>query len=521
MVSHSGSVMGARGDGAGPGGGARAGGAEILLVFPGRFKAPDPQVPLQLLHVASALQQAGYRPRIADLRLHDYRSLDIGDPLFVGLTCMSGPQIRYGLEFARRVRAERPGLPLVWGGVHPTLLPEQAAAHDCVDVVVRGESELIVAALADSLAAGRLLGGDRRQSSGGGKDEPFDGLKGVTYADDGAIVSTPDAQLIDLDAIPVELPYGLLHLDKYATLQAGRVHMQTSRGCPHRCGFCYNTDFNGRRWRGKSPERVVDEMEALLRRFPHVKIIDPVDDNFFVDRKRAESICNEILRRGVKVAWRANCRFDYLATYDRDFVSLIERAGCMELDFGGESGSVAMQDFVCKEVSAEEMLTSVAHLHEWAPSIDPFVSWLSGLPGETYDDMTKTFDLMDAMGRANPRTQHYGIFLYTPFPSPLLASLPPEFVPPQSLDEWGEIEVFHFEPPWHTRAYVEKLRTISAVTRYAFYPESRLDEHGPAFRAGYRLMNRAARYRWEHRYFEFPFELRLANEAARRMRGFL
>ena len=81
---------------------------EVLLVFPGRFKAPDPQVPLQLLHVAGALQRAGYRPRIVDMRLADYRTLPIGEPVFVGLTCMSGPQIRYALEFAARVRAERP-----------------------------------------------------------------------------------------------------------------------------------------------------------------------------------------------------------------------------------------------------------------------------------------------------------------------------------------------------------------------------------------------------------------------------
>ena len=67
---------------------------------------------------------------------------------------MSGPQIRYGLQFAKRLRAERPHCPIVWGGVHPTLLPEQTAASDCVDVVVRGESELILGPLADALAAG-------------------------------------------------------------------------------------------------------------------------------------------------------------------------------------------------------------------------------------------------------------------------------------------------------------------------------------------------------------------------------
>ncbi len=148
-----------------------------------------------------------------------------------------------------------------------------------------------------------------------------------------------------------------------------------------------------------------------------------------------------------------------------------------------------MQEFVCKDVSAAEIVASVENLRRAAPSIDPFVSWLSGLPGETRDDMEQTFDLMDAMGRANPRTQHYGIFLYTPFPSPLLAALPAEFTPPRSLEEWGAIEVFHFEPPWHSRAYVDWLRAVSAVTRYAFSPESRIAEHGLAFRAAYRTLN--------------------------------
>ena len=180
-----------------------------------------------------------------------------------------------------------------------------------------------------------------------------------------------------------------------------------------------------------------------------------------------------------------------------------------------------MQDCVSKDVTADEILAGVERLRRFAPSIDPFVSWLSGLPGETYEDMEKTFDLMDEMGGVNPRTQHYGIFLYTPFPSPLLEALPEAFTPPASLEEWADIEVFHFEPPWHSKAYVRKLRGVSAVTRYAFYPRSRIDEHGSAFRMAYRVMNAAARARWRHRAFDHPLELQLANVAARRLRGFL
>ena len=98
------------------------------------------------------------------------------------------------------------------------------------------------------------------------------------------------------------------------------------------------------------------------------------------------------------------------------------------------------------------MLQSVENLRRWAPSIEPYVSWMSGLPGETDDDLNQTFDLMDKMCEVNPKTQHYGIFVYTPFPSPVMEFLPPEFKPPQSLEEWGSIHVFHFDPPWHQQS---------------------------------------------------------------------
>lgn len=478
---------------------------EVLLVFPGKLKAPDPQVPLMLIHVASALQQKGYHVRVLDMRVEDYRNFEICNPVFVGLTCMSGLQIRYGLKFAKHVRMQNPHIPIVWGGVHSTLLPEQTATNEYVDVVVRGEGELVVGPLADRLASGA----------------PLDDVRGLTFKSAGKIKNTPDADVIDLDKIPVDLPFNLLKMDKYPALQAGRFHIQTSRGCPHRCGFCYNTIFNKRKWRGKSAGRVVDEIVHIMTAYPQAKIIDPIDDNFFVDQKRVKDICNRLISRNIKVAWRANCRYDYFSTYKQDFVSLLERAGCVELDFGGESGSKRLQESICKDVTAEQMLQSVVNLKKWAPSIEPFTSWLSGLPTETFEDMKDTFDLMDKMKQANPRTQHYGIFVYTPFPSPMLDSFGPEFQPPQSLEEWGDIEVFHFQPPWHNKQYLGKLRAISAVTRYAFYPESRINERSYAFRLAYGVMNRISRYRWRHRYFGFPIELKIANGVARRLRGFL
>ena len=286
-------------------------------------------MPLQLLHVACALQRAGYRARIYDMRLQDYRSLAMGDPVFVGLTCMSGPQIRYGLEFAREgAGRESAACPSSGAACTPRCCPSRRPPSALVDVVVRGEGELVVGPLAD--APGRRRAARRRE-------------RPHLHETTARSRSTPDAALIDLDTIPVELPYDLLDLDRYPTLQAGRVHMQTSRGCPSRCGFCYNTGFNKRKLARQEPASASStRCSTCCERFPQVKIIDPVDDNLFVNRSAwPRRSATSSSTGGLKVAWRANCRFDYLASYDGDFVRLLERAGCMELDFGGESGSAA------------------------------------------------------------------------------------------------------------------------------------------------------------------------------------
>jgi anaerobic magnesium-protoporphyrin IX monomethyl ester cyclase len=476
-----------------------------LLVFPGKFKQPDPQVPLALLYLATSLREEDFTVRILDMRLEDYRNFKIGNPLFIGISCMSGLQIKYALEFARYVRMQNPSCPIVWGGVHPTLLPEQTADNDYVDIVVRGEGELIIKDLANSIAL----------------NQPLDDVAGITYTVNGSIKSNPDGQVIDLDSVPIALPYDLLQMDKYPSVKSGRFHIQTSRGCPHRCGFCYNSYFNKNKWRAKSAKRVLDEIEYVVNRFPDVTIIDPIDDNVFVDKRRVEEICRGLLERKLDVQWRGNCRFDYMSTYDREFLELLEKSGCVELDFGGESGSDRLQKLICKDVTATQMLQSVENLRRWAPSIEPYVSWMSGLPGETEEELNQTFDLMDKMSEVNPETQHYGIFVYTPFPSPVMEFLPTTFESPQSLEEWGNIHVFHFDPPWHNKEQVEKLHTISAVSRIAFYPSARIRERDLAYKFAYTIMNRIARYRWRHRNFDFPIELKIADAVARKFKGFL
>ena len=480
-------------------------GREVLLVFPGKYRAPNPQIPLSMLHIAYPLLEEGYKVRILDMRVEDFQAFDLGNPVFVGISTMSGFQIRFALEFAEKVRAELPSCPIVWGGVHPSLLPEQTAASPYVDIAVRGEGEPVIAELANSLSDGSSL----------------DNVRGITYKSGGEIRNNPDSQPVDMDSIPIELPFDLLRLDKYPSLKAGRFHIQTSRGCPHSCGYCYNLFFNKHGWRGKSAKRVLDEIDYILGKYPNVKIIDPIDDNFFVNRKRVEDICRGLIERKIDVTWRADCRFDYLSSYDKDFISLLEKSGCTELDFGGETGSERLLTFISKQITTSQMLKSVENLKNWGPSIKPYVSWMSGLPTETDEDLKQTFGLMDQMSKANPNTQHLGVFIFTPFPSPLAKCLEEQFTPPQSLEGWGDINMFHFNPPWHPKKHVEKLNAISAVTRYAFYSKDRIGERSIPFKVGFGILNSMAKFRWRKRYFGFPFEMKLVDALLREFRGWL
>lgn len=479
---------------------------EVLLVFPGKHRAPNAQVPLSLLHIASPLLQAGFKVRVLDMRIDDFHTFEIGNPLFVGISSIHDSQIPYGIEFAKKTRIESPKSPIVWGGVHPSLLPEQTLASQYVDIVVRGEGESTISGLAHKLKTG----------------ESLEKVAGLTYKSDGQIKSTPDAPLIDLNSVPIELPYDMFRLDKYPPFRAGRFHILTSRGCPHGCSYCYNSVFNKRRWRAKSATRVLDEIEYILNKFPNVKFIDPVDDNFFVNRKRVEDICNGMISRKINVKWRADCRFDYLSKYDKEFVELLQRAGCVELDFGGESGSERLQFMIGKDVTPNQMIKSVANLGDWAPDIEPYVSWMSGFPTETEDDLKKTFDLMDKMDKTNPKTQHFGVFTYTPLSTNALTSLlGSDFTPPQSLEEWGTVDVFHFSPSWHSKKYVEKLHTVAAVTKYAFYPKVRVKEWSLGYRMAYSLLNRMAKFRWKHRFFAYPIELKMVDAFTKKSRGYL
>lgn len=164
-------------------------------------------LPLACLYLGTVLQEAGYRVELIDERITETFEQDVADvinketPLFVGISSMTGMQIRGGLKAAKTIRAVNPNLPIVWGGVHPTLCPDSTLKDPLCDIIVKGEGEITIVELADCLRTG----GDLSQVAGIGFKE---GQK-LNYG--------PYRPMIeDLDVIP-RPDYDLIPMEHYFT----------------------------------------------------------------------------------------------------------------------------------------------------------------------------------------------------------------------------------------------------------------------------------------------------------------
>ncbi|MBL7124589.1 MAG: radical SAM protein [Dehalococcoidales bacterium] len=216
-------------------------------------------------------------------------------------------------------------------------------------------------------------------------------ILGVTYRDKGATITNKDRPLIeDLD----ELPFPAWHqIDVHDYFDAGKLYpfitMISGRGCPNSCSFCVLPQIlYGTKYRLRSAEKVVDEIEYDLQLFPDLKEIMFEDDTLTADRKRCADICHEILRRGSRISWSANSRADL---DDLNLLKLMKESGCRMLVVGFEFGDQQILNNVHKRLTVEQM-KQFAELTKQA-GIKVHGCFMIGGPGETKETAEKTINL--------------------------------------------------------------------------------------------------------------------------------
>lgn len=489
---------------------------KVLLIYPGGFGSIFPELPMSHLYLSWALKKKGYEPQIVDMRIDKIEDIDRSDYLFVGISSMTGLMINEGLLAAKYIRSLNPHTPIVWGGIHVTLLPEQSLKNEFVDIIVRGEGEQTIQELAIAIE----------------NNSNLSMIKGISYKQGDELFHNPDRDFIDMNSIDIYLPYELFKMDQYS-FTAFPVH--TSRGCPYRCGFCYNTSFNKRHWRHKTATRVLDEIEYVMKKFSVNNISFTWEDEFFINVNRVKEICEGIVSRQLEIKWNSFCRFNNFKKVDEDLLRLIEKSGCISLSFGGESGSQRVLDEVIKkDIKIEDIISATERLAK--TNIEQVVSFMSGLPDVTEEDMVKTFNLIDTLVKINPKIYPNGLFLYTPYPgTPLFEFVTQKYGyrSPQSLEEWANFGIYRsLDGTWHSKDYFRKYKSISILTRFPFWKNNyKFSDVKKAiggsrfgkfpFNVVYYILARLAIYRWKKRFFRFPLEWVLVEKILEKIRGFV
>ncbi len=315
------------------------------------------------------------------------------NPDVVGITAMTFTLIDVlkTIDLIREVGKELDKkITIVLGGPHVHLFHEETINLEGVDFIIKGEGEKPFFNLLEAL-----------ESKGELKD-----IKGLVYKENGEIVNNPVGDLIeDLDDVPFP-DRALLPVKKYnSILGEGRVvtTMFTSRGCPFQCAFCDRPHL-GKKFRARSAESVVNEMEECLRM--GIEEILIYDDTFTVDRKRTIDVCDEIIRRGLDFIWDIRARVD---TVDEEVLAKLKEAGCARIHFGVEAGTEKILKVLNKGISLDRV--EKAFKDSKKVGIEKLAYFMIGAPMETKEDIKETIKFAK---KIDPDYVH--ITILTPYP---------------------------------------------------------------------------------------------------------
>jgi len=369
----------------------RSGGLKITFVEPkapglhiwSKFRLPR----LGSLLLGTTLERSGHDVRVLfeEARRIDWKRLRESDLVCISTITSTAPR---AYAIADRLRSI--GVPVIMGGVHPTYLPDEAIRH--ADWVLRGEADETIVPLVDAIS----------------QDGGFRNVKGLTWRDpNGNVVhneaAPPVADLDKLAAPNLDLLDAPIHT---RTSWAGPtiIPVQTSRGCPYDCSFCSVTGMFGRRYRFRSTESVLAEIEQYDLAGKHVFFYD---DNFTANPNRTRRLLEAMMERRIRVPWSTQVHTD-CARHD-GLLDVMKRAGCNTLYIGLESINPRTLAAYKKAQTVEGMERAIAAIHKRGISVHGM--FVFGGDDDDTETIRRTADWAKAQGIATVQ-----FLILTPLP---------------------------------------------------------------------------------------------------------
>jgi anaerobic magnesium-protoporphyrin IX monomethyl ester cyclase len=475
---------------------------KVVFFFPA-FSSQEATAPLGILAVSTLLLRAGYQVRIIDSTItpNFQRQVlrELEDALCLAVSLVTGPMIRETVQIARAAKTLYPQIPVIVGGWHPSLLPQQTLAAGCVDVVVRGQGEEA------------LLEVVRRLEDGSG----LAGIPGVGYKEEGRLVFNPPRPLKPIRDLPGKA-YHLADFDAYERLCGRRWAMYiSSLACPYNCSYCTNAAVYGRQWNALEPERVVEETTDLVSRY-HLQLLWVVDDNFLVDRDRALVIADGLAKRGVRFDWSIQASTNLVDRLTLEQLRLLRRAGLSQISMGADSGSPKILHWMNKDFQSIETIYAVAEkLH--LTGIRPSFNIIFAYPGEEEKDRRESIRLIMEICRRYPGAEFW-TNIFTPYPGAPILERAAEFgiEVPQTFEGWADFFPRYTVLPWLNGRKHRRLQNMRDYLRVAFHRVPiAADRRKRITRLVHAAISAPARWRLDHDIYALPFELWLKNAVNR------
>ena len=374
-------------------------------------------LPNNLLILAGYGRPKGHNFRILDMNLDDEISLlstlRNWVPDIVGITVMTGPVIKNAVEVSKTIKRILPKAKVIWGGVHPTMLPEQVLKEQFVDIVVIRDGEKTLVDIAETLSA----------------DADISHVLGIAYRAGNDVRFSPARPLLcNLDEL-LEPAWDLVDIKRY--MKYSRISLNTSRGCPFRCTFCYNKIMNDNRRAELSAGAVFNQVLNLHKTYG-AEFVNFLEDNFTANWQRVENFCHLMINSGLTIKWSFEGRS---ANFDRGHLRLLKEAGCEHIRFGVESGSPKILNFIKKDITVEEIRRVFRECQE--VGIKTTMYLMMGIPNETDKDRKESLLLLDEFPDS-----YAELVIYRPYPGTELFDYCLReglFIPPDTTIEWVRV----------------------------------------------------------------------------------
>lgn len=359
---------------------------KVMLITPpyhsGVVESAGVWLNVGFVYIAGSLREAGYEPVIYDAMSYWHGYEEIAEriteegPDVVATTAFTAGVVD-ALRVLRLTKEINPEIITIIGNVHPTFCYEEILReyHEYVDYVVRGEGEETMVELMECL-------------SRGGNPEK---VKSIAFWREGSVIATGTRPFIkDLDSLPMAWDLIDWSIYKYRPIEGSTLAIvSSSRGCNQACSFCSQQRFWQRRWRARSAEGFVTELEYLRDRYG-VNVVMLSDETPTLSRSRWERILDLMIERDVGVKILMETRVDDIIR-DEDIMWKYRKAGVDHIYVGVESISQDVLDRFNKNIKVEESKRALDLINEY--DIVSETSFVLGMPDDTAENIRSTVEL--------------------------------------------------------------------------------------------------------------------------------